>query len=467
MSLSFATAAASFEMLGVGTYYLAFGVSFLESIAFVGLVIPSTTILIALGFLVSWGVLRIETLILAVALGGFLGDMTSFVLGKNGMRWFKPGNKIFKLEYLQKGESFFARHGAKSVFLARFLSPLRPIIPFVAGLFGMKRSRFLAYAAVGSVFSTVVYIGVGYGIGTLSDHSSVFLSHVERTLLIFGGITVAALIFRRFLVQQGEMLFKTVRTFMAAVFARILAWSFVATTLAHHKRVAAWFRERPHRAGLVFSGFGFLALAPFLIFLPWFSMWLESPAVQVIDISVLSQFYLWRTEGGVQIIRLITVLGSPLAIAGGGLFFVFWLLKNKQMRIAGVYMAVLGSASGFVAALKHLVARSRPTDYISAYHEHSASFPSFHAALTLTLLFLSTYFFISLSKVTWATKVNLWLCASGITLLIGCTRLYLGVHYLTDVFGGYMLGMAWFLLGIGADNILKHRYNLDKDHKND
>jgi hypothetical protein len=59
-------------------------------------------------------------------------------------------------------------------------------------------------------------------------------------------------------------------------------------------------------------------------------MWFESPAVQVIDISVLSQFYLWRTEGGVQIIRLIAVLGSPFAIAGGGLFFTLWLLKNKQ-----------------------------------------------------------------------------------------------------------------------------------------
>jgi membrane protein DedA with SNARE-associated domain len=212
MNTSFAETALSIEMLGSIAYVIAFGISFVESIAFIGLVIPSTGILIALGFLVSWGELNVLTVLIAVALGGFLGDLISFHLGKHGLQWFKPDNKIFKLEYLKKGQVFFARHGSKSIFFARFISPLRPVVPFVAGLFGMAKSQFTMYAVLGSIFSGATYLGIGYGIGTLSEHTTLHLSNIEQILIGLSIGTLVIIFARRFLLRQGELAVQTLKT---------------------------------------------------------------------------------------------------------------------------------------------------------------------------------------------------------------------------------------------------------------
>lgn len=461
MSTKLALATISLQTLGSLAYYLAFGISFLESIAFVGLIIPSTTLLIALGFLVSLDVLRGETLFLVVALGGFLGDVVSFFLGTHGMQWFKPGNKIFKVEYLRKGESFFTRHGAKSVFFARFISPLRPMMPFVAGLFGMPRGRFLVYAATGSAASAAVFLGLGYAIGVLSDHSLGFLSHLERIGIGTFAIIIGILLFRRFLIRSGEALFKAVQIFFRSVLGRLAATRGCQTLLVHHRRAALWLRAEPHRVGVVCIVVGVLMMFPFGLFLPWLSTYLESFRIQAVDFSILRQFFFWRTESLTVLVRAFTNLGSPYGIALMSLLIMLRLGLSQRLRTLAVYSATVIGTSGVVALLKHLVDRPRPAELLAVYQESSTSFPSFHAALTLVVLFFLAYLLQKKCR-TWAMSVNLWLGVVIITILMGVTRIYLGVHYPTDVLAGYVLGFGCFLIGVGGDKALQARHDLDK-----
>jgi undecaprenyl-diphosphatase len=143
-------------------------ISFLESFAFLGLIIPGTSLVVFAGVLTSRKIIRLGSLIVAVAVGGILGDAASFYLGKKGTKWFGSHNKFFKTEYLKKGEDFFLKHGNRSVIFARFFGPLRPIIPFVAGMFKMPSQKFFLYNVISAAVSAPLYVGLGFFLGSAS-----------------------------------------------------------------------------------------------------------------------------------------------------------------------------------------------------------------------------------------------------------------------------------------------------------
>ena len=137
------------EHLGIIGYWLVLFVSFIESLAFVGEFVPGGVFVIFAGFLSAQGYFDLGDLIWFAAIGSILGDNLSYWLGSKGMRFFRNKNRILKLSHLEKGELFFKKHGEKSILLGRFIGPLRPIVPFVAGLFKMRQRTFLFWNKIG------------------------------------------------------------------------------------------------------------------------------------------------------------------------------------------------------------------------------------------------------------------------------------------------------------------------------
>jgi membrane-associated protein len=91
-----------------------------------------------------------------------------FVGRKVGLKLFQnPKSKIFRKEYLDRTEKFYAKHGGKMVILARFAPILRTFSPFVAGMAKMNYSRFLAYSVGGSVTWVSIFLGAGYYFGNI------------------------------------------------------------------------------------------------------------------------------------------------------------------------------------------------------------------------------------------------------------------------------------------------------------
>lgn len=99
-----------FKFLG---YWLVLLAAFLESLVVVGLFIPGTVVVVLAGFVAARGYLDVEDLIWFAAIGAVLGDGISFYLGKKGARIFRPNSRVFKLSYLEKGESFLKKHSNK------------------------------------------------------------------------------------------------------------------------------------------------------------------------------------------------------------------------------------------------------------------------------------------------------------------------------------------------------------------
>ena len=157
------------ESIGGFGYWLIFLIAFAESLAFVGTILPGTTLVVFAGLLASLGHFSVVILILFAAVGAILGDGLSYFLGTKGKDFFKNENKFLKLSHLEKGEEFFKKHGPKSVFLGRFIGFIRPIIPFVAGLSKMNKWTFLFWNVSSAFLWAILYLLIGYFFGGAID----------------------------------------------------------------------------------------------------------------------------------------------------------------------------------------------------------------------------------------------------------------------------------------------------------
>jgi len=134
---------------GNWSYLIVFFVCFIETLAFIGTLIPGGFIVIAIGFLAVYTPLNIWILILVGTIGSISGDTFSYYLGTKGVRWFKYENKLLKLSHLEKGKAFFKKHGHKSIFFGRFVGLIKHIVPFIAGLSKMDFKTFFFWDAIG------------------------------------------------------------------------------------------------------------------------------------------------------------------------------------------------------------------------------------------------------------------------------------------------------------------------------
>jgi hypothetical protein len=91
------------------------------------------------------------------------GDNVNYFIGRTvGPRVFHQGNRFFKQEYLHRTHDFYARHGGKTLVLARFVPIVRTFAPFVAGIGRMRYARFLCFSIAGAVLWVCLFALLGY-----------------------------------------------------------------------------------------------------------------------------------------------------------------------------------------------------------------------------------------------------------------------------------------------------------------
>jgi membrane-associated phospholipid phosphatase len=147
-------------------------------------------------------------------------------------------------------------------------------------------------------------------------------------------------------------------------------------------------------------------------------------------------------NGGVRgAANVLTWLGAPALLEGVAAMLVGWLLLRGRRRLAAYLTACVAGAYVLSTSGKVLVDRARPvfTDPIS--HAGGASFPSGHA--TGSAAFYSALAIVLLSLTTRPRRGLLLAMALLVPLVVAATRVLLGVHYLSDVIAGLLLGWGW------------------------
>jgi membrane protein DedA with SNARE-associated domain len=180
--------AAHAQWAAVIMFITAFG----ESFAFLSLLFPGTTLLIAAGTLMSGGTLPYAPVLAGAVLGATLGDSVSYWIGRRfggGIARVWPFTR--NPELLPSGVRFFARHGGKSVFIGRFFGPMRAVIPLAAGLMQMPRGWFWVANIVSALVWAPMLLFVGDAAGDLGDK---LIGSTNTFLLVFGGLTLFGLV---------------------------------------------------------------------------------------------------------------------------------------------------------------------------------------------------------------------------------------------------------------------------------
>lgn len=141
-------------------------VACIECLAVAGLLVPGTVVLFALGMMAGSGALSLGHTLLLAYIGGLLGDALSYGLGR---RFHQEIRRLPVLrdnpQWLAAAEGFFHRHGVMSLLVGRYIGPLRPTLPLVAGMLDMPLLRFAAVSMVAAVGWSVAYLAPGWVAG--------------------------------------------------------------------------------------------------------------------------------------------------------------------------------------------------------------------------------------------------------------------------------------------------------------
>jgi membrane-associated phospholipid phosphatase len=143
-------------------------------------------------------------------------------------------------------------------------------------------------------------------------------------------------------------------------------------------------------------------------------------------------------------LRMITMLGSPVGLAVLALVVsvtVAW--RRRSWLPVPLGMVGAGGIGLVITTVKALVGRDRPPPPYAVITEGGYSFPSGHATGTAAVAVLSAWLLTRWLITSWAGRVAVWMTAIGLIAMVGFSRIYLGVHYLSDVLAGWLLGTAW------------------------
>src|SRR4029078_1347810 len=174
--------------LGDWSYLIIFGAAMLECAAFAGLLVPGESLVLASGFFAHQGILELDAVIAAVALGAVAGDNIGYLLGARlGRDWLlKKGSRFgLRKKRLAQVDAFFQRQGPRAVFIGLFIGFARALVPFVAGASGMSYRRFVVADALGAGLWTVAFVALGYVLGASWQVAEKWIS---RSGLVLGAV---------------------------------------------------------------------------------------------------------------------------------------------------------------------------------------------------------------------------------------------------------------------------------------
>lgn len=420
------------DWLALHPHWLGFALfitAFLESLALAGIVIPGVAILFAIAALAGQTAMPLVAVLIWAGAGAIAGDGLSFALG----RQFRGRlDKLWPLNrypgLITKGERFFRSHGGKSVIIGRFVGPIRPIIPLVAGALLMPWRRFLAFNLLSAVGWAPVYILPGYLVGSAmaSDIKPPphFYPVVAISLLI---LTAVYLLFIRFQFGLGRD-------------SRVYQWlaNQMDTYQATHRFWRLYSSQRPDHAGEFPLPSLMLGLASMAFFIIVSQLTLTTDLLTPFDHLAADWLAQLRHPVPDRVMVAITLFGDPAVLVSAALLAVL-VMVFRGFYAVGLHVA--GAAvltSLLVWLLKDATAIARPELVLQP--PSSEAYPSGHAT-GITVLYSLLASFIA-RETRPGRRWQYYLIFSVPIVLIAISRVYLGVHWLTDITAGLMLGLA-------------------------
>ncbi len=426
--------------LGAWTYLLVGGLAFLETGAFVGLIAPGEFTVMLGGAVAQQGDISLPLILGITWFCAFAGDSASFMLGSRlGRSFLVRHGRRFRIteQRLRQVEDYFSRYGGRTILIGRFIGLVRALAPFIAGSSRMRYRDFAPFSILGTGLWSTGLILAGYFAAQSLDAVT---NAVGKGLLVFGivvGVVVAIVVVYRFLRDPDN------RRKMVGEMEKRPA---LRPVVALGRRLQPQFaflgrRLTPGGLGLELTSLLAALSVGLFVLIAYWSVISGDPGPTPGDQTALNVANDLNADWLVHVAKVVTDLGSgwitwPLAAIAAAIlawrrrWMEFWAL------VVGMVLIIL-----LVHGIKSWTDRPRPPDpQVSA---SGSAFPSGHAAYSTLYAWLAITLAIRLMP-SIARRTLLIAAGIGLAGLIGLTRVYLRVHWLSDVSAGWALGVSCF-----------------------
>jgi membrane protein DedA with SNARE-associated domain len=441
--------------LGPWTYAVVAAFAFLETGAFVGLVAPGETIVIGGGVIAGQGEIDLLPLIGIVWVCAVLGDTTSFFIGRRLGREFmlRHGGRVgITPARLEQVESYFQRHGGKTILIGRFIGLVRALAPFIAGSSGLAYRRFIPFSVVGTGLWSTAFCLIGYLFWQSFDR----VAHVAGQATFAFGVVVAVVVgvvyaYRRlrrpeerrrlavWLERQGRRpLLRPLFALAMAVWRVVIrpVWIVVGPELRF-----LWDRITPGGLGLELTTTVAVAGAGLYAFVAYTVAVAQHPGPSALDTRTLEIADHLRVRTLVDVAKVVTDLGAAPTV--GVVVVLTAIVLAARRRPYELLLLIVGSVLVYVGVqlTKAGIDRPRPPRPLVS-PVSGASYPSGHAAYSTAWVAAGA----ALTRVLpgLASRAGLVVAGLVVTAAVGLSRIYLRVHYWSDVVGGWGLGFGAF-----------------------
>ncbi|MDD5723581.1 MAG: bifunctional DedA family/phosphatase PAP2 family protein [Syntrophales bacterium] len=418
-----------------GGYYALFIMTFLETSALVGLLVPGESIVVIAGLLAARGNLDLTAVIGIAIMGAVLGDTVGYFIGSRfGEPFFLRWGHLFffKREYLDQAKEAFLRYGGKIVFLGRFMAWLRAFAPVVAGISRMPYRRFLFFNAAGGIAWAVAFSLIGFFLGKSWDIIRIYLGRVGIAAFVAG----LALLYLYSVLNKKQHLIRERLLQADQKLTELMpdAWPL----LKDRFRAGRWY-------GLNLTISLAVLILAFMSFGEIVEDLIDREALFVLDFKMQSFVGGLATPALTKGMVAVTSLGSLYLLAPVVMFLALYLLFVRNWWDLFALFIATGFGQSLLVLLKLFFHRIRPVPQLAL--SHGFSFPSGHS-------FSSIIIYGFLMYIAWRamhrgiTRTVITAALSLLILSIGMSRIYLNVHWTTDVMAGFAFGLAWLIMSI-------------------
>jgi membrane protein DedA with SNARE-associated domain len=434
------------ELAGFATFTL----SAAESIAIIGTIVPGLVTMTAVGALAGAGVIPLYSTIFWAILGAIAGDGISYWLGhyfKDRLRRMWPFRDNPGI--LEKGEHFVHKFGVISVFIGRFVGPVRALVPLVAGMLGMRPWHFTISNVTSAILWAPAYMLPGIMLGAASMELPPDIA-LHVILVFFIVVLFFALCFWLIvkIIQLIHIQIDQMQNWIWQFMKKHSLLRPLTVLLKHHDAT------RSH--GQLNLAFYFLIFSGLFLILSYYVHTHGASNITIND-AFYHLFRGIRYAAVDSAMIVITLLGQKQVIAPVILCIFAYLFYTRQYRVAAHVFLLVMLAISSVFVFKNILQSVRPWGIFKSPDTYSM--PSGHTVIS-TVFYFGLAFLLATSARIKRGQWLLYTCAFLICLSVAFSRLYLGAHWFTDVVAGWLMGAAilcFVIISYERTNI--HRIN--------
>ncbi len=424
-----------------------------------GIPVPGETALVTAAAYAALGHLDIYVVGATAAAAAILGDTGGYWIGNRGgiavvHRW---GRILHVNEsHITRAHAFFARHGGKTVFIGRFIAILRTWAAVLAGVAHMPYRSFLFYNATGGILWAGLFATLGYQFGRSIPKLDHLIGQASTAVVLLVALIVVLVILVKWFRSNSD----TIAVNSASAWHRRIhsttfdsygrrfprVWSFVSDRFASGEYLGLHLT-----IGLIAS------LGALWLFGGITEDVIHHDPLTQLDVLILHWFREHATQLGDRVMTVVSLIGSPGVIALIAVVVGAVLVARRRWIVLCGWTAAFAGGAILDWSLKRVIQRPRPPGALLVMHRFSYSFPSEHAMGAFVGYGMLAYLLITFCARRNSTRMVISVVALLLVLAVGLSRLYLGLHYFSDVIGGYAAGAVWLVACMSGIEIARRQ----------